>query len=327
LQRRLPDTIIVQGNDLFIPTLYGLRIVNISDPQNPFLEGSYRSRFPESFTVAGQRIYLYSAIHLNCSDSTQDNILSKGLEEVDVGNPEYPHFYPLTSIRSIQVSGSYAYLAVSEEGLIILDVTNPGNPVLVGSYHLPSIRDVFVSGSYAYATNYIYVDSELRIIDVRNPVRPTLVGKFNNPGKDAAVSVSVVGTYAYLVGGAAHMSYQYPFSIIDVSNPRAPFLGGTVGRNYEECSSVCVQGDYAFIKDWNNAESQYTLGIYDVSDKSNPVKITAYSPTIECISFTVSGTYAYIADGISKLEIIDTSNPSQPLLINAYDFSILTSSE
>jgi hypothetical protein len=52
----------------------------------------------------------------------------------------------------VKVAGSHAYVALSEAGLAIYDVTDPANAVLVNRWHdTNSVRSVAVSGNYAYS--------------------------------------------------------------------------------------------------------------------------------------------------------------------------------
>ena len=54
----------------------------------------------------------------------------------------------------VAVSGNYAYLAVAEAGLQVLDVSNPANPQWVGGYDTSGgALGVAVSGNYAYVAD------------------------------------------------------------------------------------------------------------------------------------------------------------------------------
>ena len=56
--------------------------------------------------------------------------------------------------QSVFVNGNYAYLALGDEGLGVIDIsdpTNPGTPVYENTTGLAS--DVYVSGDYAYVAD------------------------------------------------------------------------------------------------------------------------------------------------------------------------------
>ncbi len=58
------------------------------------------------------------------------------------------------SVVSVYVSRNYAFLAGGNEGLIIIDISDPRKPKIAGSYDTPGFAvDVYVSGSYAYVAD------------------------------------------------------------------------------------------------------------------------------------------------------------------------------
>lgn len=85
-----------------------------------------------------------------------------------------------------------------------------------------------------------------------------------------------------------------------------------VGHSDEprDARDVAVVGNYAYVV--SNMEGG--LYIFDVSDPSNPVKVSFYDSPGYPMGVTVAGNYAYLAGGDSDgLRIIDISNPSTPI--------------
>ncbi len=68
-------------------------------------------------------------------------------------------------------------------------------------------------------------------------------------------------------------------------------------------------------------------GVVSSWSNSNIVTITVWSPVLagsydtpgDAVGVFVSGSYAYVADGNSGLQVIDVSNPSSPTLAGSYD--------
>jgi hypothetical protein len=97
-------------------------------------------------------------------------------------------------IDGVAVSGNYAYLAASANGLRIFNVANPATPIEVGSYDTPGdAQGITVVGNYAYLADG---GSGLRIINIANPAAPAETGFYNTPGY--AWEVAVLGNYAYV---------------------------------------------------------------------------------------------------------------------------------
>ena len=97
-----------------------------------------------------------------------------------------------------------------DDGLTILDISDPTNPTHVGAVststcaacELHGAYDVKVSGNYAYVASNI--DDALEILDISDPTNPVHVGAINDTGApieielNGALSVAISGYYAYV---------------------------------------------------------------------------------------------------------------------------------
>jgi hypothetical protein len=75
-----------------------------------------------------------------------------------------------------------AYLAAGDNGLQIVDVSNPASPVLRSSLALPAFEyanGVAVAGGTAYVSGS---NNQLYAVDVRTPAQPTLLDSRTIPG-------------------------------------------------------------------------------------------------------------------------------------------------
>jgi hypothetical protein len=87
----------------------------------------------------------------------------------------------------VQVVNSTAYVADDDEGLQIVDVSDPAAPALLGSYDTPGdARGVQVVNSTAYVADD---DEGLQIVDVSDPAAPALLGAYDTPGDARGVQV------------------------------------------------------------------------------------------------------------------------------------------
>ena len=97
-------------------------------------------------------------------------------------------------VRGVAVAGGYAYVADYENGLVVVDVSDPANPTRVGGYDTSgSAQGVAVSGGYAYVADG---GSGLVVVDVSDPVNPTYASGYDTYG--SAYDVAVAGGYAYV---------------------------------------------------------------------------------------------------------------------------------
>ncbi|WP_324770851.1 hypothetical protein, partial [Pokkaliibacter plantistimulans] len=244
--------------------------------------------------------------------------------------------------RQTVVVGNYLYIADSDNGFHIVDVTDPANPVLLSTYDTPDEpRGVVIVGNVAYIADE---DSGLQIIDISDPTQPTLLGSI---GRDNGYSfgIAVEGNYAYIASayGGLH--------VIDVSDPTQPVLVGQLDYpSSGDAMRVVVEGNYAYIADTaggvqiiditdptqpsltaNFATSSYAydlslsgstlyvattsaLVVLDVSDPGNPTQLGSYATGGETRGVTVDGNYAYVTDSRTVV-MLDVSDPSNPTLV------------
>ncbi len=321
-----------------------LRIVDVSDPENP-TEVGYCDVEDDAKDVYVVGTYAYVAddgeglCTIDISDPTNPTEVSyyntsgfaysvyvvgdyayvaddiKGLRIIDVSDPENPTeigYYDTKDYSwGVYVSGDYAYVADNGDGIRIIDVSNPTNPTEVGCYHTGDhVRNVYVVGDYAYVADDV---DGLRIIDVSDKSNPVDMGCYD--GDSMVYNVYVSGNYAYLAEG-----YD-GFRIVDVSDPENPIeLGHYSTSNYAR--GVYVSGDYAYLVDGGDG-----LRILDVSDKTNPTEMGHYDTDGDARSVYVVGDYAYIADGYEGLRIIDVSDKSNPVETGYYVDSIVYSDD
>jgi len=289
-----PVNVAVAGNYVYFNDYFGLRIADISNPGSPTPASTYDTigPSPSELTAAGDYVYVADA--------------RAGLIILDVADPTHPRrvgsYDTPGYAREVVVSGDYAYVTDASAGLQIIDVTNPGAPAAVGSLGgLGDAHGLDVAGDYAYVTAYSSGNS-LRVIDVSDPTNPAQVGSLPTPG--FSWSVDVVGEYAY-VGDANNLG---GFVIIDVSEPASPVQDGSYDGDFR-VFSMQVIGDLAYLA----ASYNGGLRVVNVANSTAPVDVGSLDTPGDATNLTVSGAYAYVADGPGGLRIIDATDPALPV--------------
>jgi len=211
--------------------------------------------------------------------------------------PELVGRLPYGAVRTVAVSGDFAYFAGGDTLMVADIVSDPSAPRVVGYVALPeTANEIAVSGEYAYVAAG---EAGLRVVNVSDPSAPVEVGFVNTPGE--AFEVAVAGGYAYVADGDAGLR------VIDVSTPSAPVEVGFLARR--GWYSVAVDGDYAYV-----TGDTMALIVVDVSTPSAPVEVAStnapYFPSV----VAVSGGYAYVG-GSHYLQVIDVSAPTDPVTV------------
>lgn len=302
---------------------------------------------PSSMYTAPVLPYAYVA-------SYSDNALTI----IDISNPALPAVVGsiqgagappwLGGASDVFVVGNYAYVtAYLDDALTIIDVSNPALPVFSGSIQgwgapnfLGSATGVFIVGNYAYvaARRVNFIDEgALTIIDVANPAAPAFAGSIQGNGAPnflkMAEGVYVQNNRAYVVsdGNGAPFMGDNALTIIDVTNPAAPALLGSIqslgAPNWlGGARGIFKIGNYAYVNAYyNNGGVLPALTIIDVTNPVAPV----FSGSIQggwgappwlagVYGIYVDGGIAYVAAGNdSALTLIDVANPLAPAFLNS----------
>ena len=195
------------------------------------------------------------------------------------------------------VSGTNAFVADGDGGLLIFDISTPKSPVLLSAKNVGgSVQDVAVNGDFAY----VVFPGTLVVVGVTNPSNPIVRGQVTLPDT-VSRSLAVSGTRVFVAnfGGGLRM--------IDVSNPDAPSdLGRAPSVSYP--LSVGVSGSLVVAGAALSSVlvSSYSGGTMTYLGMASGVLSGGYN-------MAVTASRAYVPGG-SGFSIVSLSNPSSPSL-------------
>lgn len=185
------------------------------------------------------------------------------------------------------------------------DGNSIGNMEFVSACETPGFaRGLYVRGATAYITDW---HKGLRVLDVSNPSDPREIGSCKPPG--GASGVHVTGDLAYVAG------YSEGLGVVDVSDPSNPSVIGFCPIDWEDgdvYGGVYASGDLAYLVDGH-------LHIIDISDPSDPVKISEYDRDLyKANTIYATEDTAFVANK-SHLSVIDVSDPFVPERTTYYE--------
>ena len=231
--------------------------------------------------------------------------------------------------KGIEIQGNYAYVvsdsSINQDGLRIIDITNPRSPQIVGGKGLNIFTHcsaLAVYGNYAYVGN---IFGNLAIVDVSNPSKPILVSTLSGL-MYSLWSVKVEGNYAY-VGGRPDLTSDPDFEIIDISNKSSPSVVGSLDIFQEEGGvwTIDVVNSYAYVAggpNLGNFSTEEKFHIVDISDPTNPTIVSSlglYPGNIGAANYVkVYDKYAYITTwdpDAYNFFIVDISNAQNPTVM------------
>jgi len=209
-------------------------------------------------------------------------------------------------VRDIELAGTYAYVAVGDGGVHIIDISSPAAPAEVGDFATYGRVDgIAVSGNYAYVAS---IFDDFRIFDISTPATPTEVGHYGSI--TIANGVYVTGDYAYVAAGGDGLQ------ILDVSDPANPIWQGTYASTYAR--DVLVSGNYAYLAD---AYGSPNFVVVNVSNPASPVMAGSVAAPGEGYDLALDGSTLYLATWDNGVRFIDVSNPAAPSEIGFYNTS------
>ena len=200
----------------------------------------------------------------------------------------------------IDVVDGYAYIASSETGLLIADVSNPEHPFEVTTIDTPgSAYDVRIVDDLLYLADFT---GGLIIFDISTRTAPNLLSTVPlNEANDVWVSNNV----AYVSNGADGIA------VIDVSDPSAPVVAPSItGLN-----SLGVATDGVSLA----AVDSSRFYVYDLTDPLAPVLQNSFvNSGGHNRDLVVRDQIAYVASFSDGFQVIDISDPTN-LIINSGD--------
>ncbi|MBN2738705.1 MAG: hypothetical protein JXR70_17115 [Spirochaetales bacterium] len=230
--------------------------------------------------------------------------------------PAYVTQFPAKNLMSdIKVVGSLAFVANSDAGVKILDISNPSSPLLVNpsgtGETAGSAFSLKVSDGFAYVAAS---EAGLQVINVQNPSSPIVYAavstSIQNQGQELAGlarDVEIRNDYAFVA------DFNTGLHVFNIQNPETPvYVGGS--HDFEYLLDIALYGDYIFGTTYYDG-----LKIIDIHDPENPEPLTSYDDFEELAHIEIRDQYAYLIDRKYGLRILDISSPEKPVLIGSLE--------
>ena len=236
------------------------------------------------------------------------------VQNVDLKNPGKIYF-----------KDNYIFIVEELEGIHVFDNTNPASPVKKSFVKLPGVVDISISGYIMYADSYV----DLVVLDVQNIDNIHEVGRINDIlpytvpqsktdfptafiDKDKGVVISwelktikekidnTPNPYPiYYTGGFALMDKTNSFSASSGVSGSGVGIGGSMAR-------FGIKGSVMYVVD------QSTLKVFDITNKTAPVKINDFYPGWNVETMFLKGDEMFLGT-TTGMAIFDISSPATPV--------------
>jgi len=228
---------------------------------------------------------------------------------------------PCPWIATIEYANGYVYTSGGANyGVMTVDVDPPETASCVNQWNpgwaTGSMEDMHVVGDYLYVAAQWW---GLMVFDLTDPAAPAHLG---HTGTAHAFTSSVMVTpdnkWGFTTDGYHNSGYLSWINIVDLSNPSSPTIVKSLQiQDYDVLPTQCdVAGDYLYVVYHPWTGTPY-LTVVDISDPTNPVKVTDFNVGTGTWDVEVVGDYAYVSMG--SLEVVDVSDPTAPVLLSSVD--------
>lgn len=288
--------VFVQGNYAYVADRGFLTIVDVSTLSTPWVVSNVSDIdfCPVGIVIKDTIAYL-------------NNGLCNRFSNANVANPTTPFKIDWLTIppatpepKGVSVLDTFAFIADSDDGLIIANISDPSNLTLTGSYNTPGIAiDLFVKDSLVYIAD----QDSLQIINVTDPTSPTRLGAVAMP--TSCYDVAVMGNYAF-VACQSNTGTDGRLEVVEVSDPTSPSIVATVNTINGDPFAVYIQGNYVYVvaQDHILPSVEGGVRIVDISNPLSPVLIASYDTPGDPRGIFTSFPYIFIADQDS-LQILE----------------------
>jgi hypothetical protein len=251
------------------------------------------------------------------------------------------HLEGVGDCRSLAISGDLVYLGTIDQGLKIVDISQPSQSTVIHTEPaIGRISDIRPSGTLILYTSGRSSPREgwFYILDASNPSNPTLLAQYET--RDIAAGLDVWDNIAFIGDDDADLT------VLDISNLSSPVqidtyhiwnlekvgisndgtiaavTEGSVGSHRIHLFDITNPASVSVITSINNAfsgdtifvgDTAYFTGlsngalIYDLSTPSSPVSLGSVSAAASS-GLALDGSYLYVANSEEGINVFDISD-------------------
>jgi hypothetical protein len=200
------------------------------------------------------------------------------------------------NIRDLDLANDHAYLA--DEGLRILDLTDPGSPQELGTMALAGAELIHVSGTQVVSVSRA---DGLRVINAGDPTSPVSLGQLDIDFGPHGLIVSGETAYVAEYGAGLH--------IFDLSTPVAPVEVGMLPFSSVD-HALAIAGDLLFIGDHGHG-----VRVLDITDPLAPTEVGQHTQARFFSGLGVAGNLLGIASIYDGFLVVDVTDPTSPTTV------------
>jgi|GEM_PF-6876671 len=338
----------VDGTYAYLATDNSMRIVDISNPAQPLILGSYDNSGPTfcnasgiclwggkafvSFRYGGIKVIDISDVDDPVATSTVyvsseakwveviDGLLwtnhNSGFVTWDVENAESVpvggYYLGNLQTRDVESYRDLLYVSALDDGVLVCRLEEGEEPEQVAALELPGwTYDVAIQDDLMVIAD---ANFGLLIASLLVPESPRIIGElaFDDPPVFVAIKDDLVVAAVHHFG----LPFRTELLMIDISDSSQPVVISTID-GLENSREMEFSGDLLYVSD----VSAFNKGLHviDLQDPWNPVHVSYRPLPGRASDVCVSGNFALVADGEAGVTVVDVLDPTVPHVVLSLD--------
>jgi hypothetical protein len=185
-----------------------------------------------------------------------------------------------------------------DEGLALVDLSDPRAPAVLGALDLPDAEyAVDLDGGVAYVLEARGLGAFLSVLDVSDPADPQLLSRQLLSAPRSNGDLVADGRYLYVA------TTQAGLQVFDVLDPTAPLLVATLPTE-DKAAGIALDGDRVAV-----ATQSGNVLFADVRSPTQPVAYWEYAMNAEAVA--LAGDLLVVVD-VNWTRLLDVSVPTSP---------------
>ena len=247
-QNDLFQTLVYENNFVYILASPRVYIINVTNPEEPFLAGSYYSPNEKLMKLCASNELLIIRNFYN-------------FEIIDVSNPNKPtilyQYEGGDRVTNLYVEDNEIFVATELREMIIFDISIPTSPSFVSNTTIGYGRFIEIYNNYAFIANY----SSITIFNVTDSLNVTLINAYT---RDDMIFFRVHNEMIIFPFASTKIG------LIDISNITNLYLINEF-NTYRDFNTISCESNYLYLTSQASG-----LIIFDIGDPKDPQEISDY---------------------------------------------------
>lgn len=288
-------------------------IAALDDPANPEVVNEYEVGSGAFTRLIGVGDYLF---RLNKSS------YGYNLSCYDVSSPTQPELVCAIDlpvrVRSFCIVDGYAYVPGGEDGIAVVDISDPANMELVtvvpteggATYAEPGVGMIYIAERFP---------GGLSTYDISDPENPQLVDRIETFDFLVGKGFVLLDDYALVLEQSSPPGIHWSFlRVVDISTPERPRIVSTLD-NEDYVQDMAVSGNACYlIKNNPSWDNRLDIVVVDEFSEAQVVSSVDLNTSYSFHRLAVGNGYAYIPSG-EGLIVVDVDPPEDAHVVAVHE--------